>query len=87
VERRNQSTESILLIFLDHYYLEPHDQDDISYKISVRVEAILPAYGTPTEHPTVDTMIRGKQCIKRLLADMEYLAKFIQLIIMSKVHA
>jgi hypothetical protein len=32
-------------------------------------------------------MIRGKQCIKRLLADMEYLAKFIKLIIMSKVHA
>jgi hypothetical protein len=59
-ERRNQSTESILLIFLDHYYLEPHDQDDNSYKISVGVEAILPAYGTPTEHPTVDTHDKRK---------------------------
>lgn len=37
--------------------------------------------------PTVNTRDKGQQCIRRLPADMEYLAKFIQLVIMSKVHA
>lgn len=64
------------------YCLEPRDQDGNSCKVSarLRVEA-------STKLPTVNTRDKGQQCIRRLPADMEYLAKFIQLVIMSKVHA